>query len=286
MSSNQNISIIIVNYNSSEKTNKLIKSLSFIKKIINEIIIIDNNSNDLDKLKKQKNVRITKNSKNFGFAKAVNQGIKKSKSDFILLLNPDSELIDNSIEILFEKIINNKKIGAIGGKIIYKNKEIYSATNTPNFLTGLFEFTNLKKIFSKNKFSLNFWPEKKDNIKNSIEVTSLCGAFILFRKFDQKNQLNLLNEDYFLYLEDLDFGIKLKEKGYKIIFDPNSSINHIGGASSGSKYNIVLKYWYKSRKIFFKKHLNKISGLILYMIFTIEEFLLKKYHNIKHEPFE
>lgn len=286
MSSSQKISIIIINYNSTEKINKLIKSLELIKKITKEIIIVDNNSKNLNKLKISKKIKLSINSKNLGFSKAVNQGIKKSKSNFILLLNPDSELIDNSIEKLFEEIKKDSEIGAIGGKIIYKNKEIYSATNIPNFLIGLFEFTNFKKIFPRNKYSLNFWPEKKEYITKPIEVTSLCGAFILFRKFDKENKINLLDENYFLYLEDLDFGIRLKEKGYKIIFDPNSSIKHIGGASSSSKYNIVLKYWYKSRKIFFKKHLNKIGGLTLNIIFTIEEFLLKKYHNIKHEPFE
>ncbi len=169
MSSSQKISIIIVNYNSTKKINKLIKSLDLIKKITKEIIIIDNNSKDLNQLKIIKKIKLFTNNKNLGFSKAVNQGIKKSKSNFILLLNPDSELIDNSIEKLFTKIKKKSEIGAIGGKIIYKNKEIYSATNIPNFLTGLFEFTNLKKIFPRNKYSLNFWPEKRNILQIQLK---------------------------------------------------------------------------------------------------------------------
>jgi len=67
----------------------------------------------------------------------------------------------------------------------------------------------------------------------------------------------------------------MKTKGFKIIFDPNSEIFHIGGASSENKYHMALNFWYKSRKIFFKKHLNKVEGIILNVIFTLEEIILR-----------
>jgi GT2 family glycosyltransferase len=286
MSNLDKVSLIVINYNSTVYLNKLLKSTELIKDIIGETIVVDNNSKDPRKdIVNSKKIILIKNKTNYGFSKAVNQGIKKSKYNYILLLNPDTLIFDKSIINLFKKIRNDKKIGAIGGKIqnYFDNDNQLTATNTPNFFTALFEFTILKKIFPNNIFSKNFWVEKKYNDNNDVEVSSLCGAFILFRK-RTNDSLNLFNESYFLYMEDIDFGLSIINKGYKVIFDPTVVIKHLGGASSESKYNIVLRYWYKSRKTFFKNHCNPILGAILIILFTIEENLLLLYHLIKHEP--
>ncbi len=279
------LTIIIVTYNSNTTILKLLSSLHYIENIVQEIIIIDNNSTffDRDKIKKfSKKIKIIRNKKNLGFAKAVNQGIKKSKSSFILLLNPDTYLTDKSIIKTFNLITKDKTIGAIGGKIFDENKKIkYTATSSPTFLTALFEFTNLKKLFSNNRFSYKFWLEKQQKITRPIEVTSLCGAYLIIRK-KIKNQLNLFDERYFLYLEDVDFGLSINKNGYKVIFDPNSHIIHIGGASTKNKYKTDLKKWYQSRKLFFKKHLPPIQSIIITLIFSIEEKILSLYKHIKH----
>ena len=285
MSTGKNTTLIIVNYNSSKNTNKLLLSLKkHIYLYINEIIIIDNNSKDIKNLNiNDQKIELIKNNKNFGFAKAVNQGIDKSKNDILILLNPDTTIINNNILKTIKLINSDKNIGIIGGKIKYEHKKIFTANNTPTFLTGLFEFTNLKKIFPNNKYTSIFWPEKNQKITKPIEVSGICGAYLIFRKYDKKGKINYLNEDYFLYLEDLDFCLNMKSKGFKIIFDPRSEVFHIGGASSKNKYNMALNHWYKSRKIFFKKHLNKVEGIILNIIFTLEEFFLKTRFLIKHD---
>jgi O-antigen biosynthesis protein len=287
VSINKKISLITVTYNSKKTIYKLLNSVKLIDNYIKEIIVVDNNSNNFDKNKISsisKKIKIIINKRNLGFAKAINQGVKVSRSDFIILLNPDTYLTDDSIKHSLNLILKDPKIGAIGGKISnQKNQISYTATNNPTFLTGLFEFTNLKKIFPNNKFSKSFWMEKDKQIKKPIGVTSLCGAYMIIRK-KINNKLNLFNEDYFLYMEDVDFGININEKGYKVIFDPNSNIKHIGGASSKNKYKTDLNSWYKSRKIFFKLHLNKVEGIILSIIFSIEENILKIIHFIKNEP--
>ena len=279
------LTVVIVTYNSNKTILNLLSSLKYINESIKEIIIIDNNSLIFNKNKiKQvsKKISIVQNKKNFGFAKAVNQGIKKSKTNFILLLNPDTYLIDKSLVKTFDVIKNNPKIGAIGGKIFDKNKNRkYTATNNPTFLTGLFEFTNLKKLFPNNYFSKAFWAEN-EKISRPTNIVSLCGAYIILRK-KINNKLNLFDEKYFLYMEDIDFGISINKSGYKIIFDPKSQIIHIGGASSQNKYHTDLKNWYKSRKIFFKKHLNPIQSIILISIFNLEEKILKIRQYIHHD---
>ncbi|MBU1088979.1 glycosyltransferase family 2 protein, partial [Patescibacteria group bacterium] len=213
---------------------------------------------------------------------------KKTKNNFILLLNPDTKIIDNSIIKMFNSIKKKKRWGIIGGKIKqYKNnkKNYLTATSKPTFFTGLFEFTNLKKLFPNNIFTNKFWIENRHKNNKTIEVDSLCGAFLLFRKYLNK-KINLFDKKYFLYLEDIDFCLNTKQKGYKVIYYPKSKIEHYGGGSNNSKYNTVLKHWYKSRKYFFKKHTNIISSAILNIIFDTEKNLLSLYHYIKNEPAE
>jgi hypothetical protein len=282
----EEISVIIVSYNSNDTIYKLLTSLKLIDTCISEIIIIDNNSVFFykDKIKNLSvKIKIIENKKNIGFAKAVNQGIRICKSNYVLLLNPDTYLIDRSIINSFRIIKKDSRVGAIGGKILNeKLKNNFTANSKPSFLTGLFEFTNLKKIYPKNKYTSNFWIEKNKKINKPIDVSSLCGAYLLFRK-KINNKLNLFNEKYFLYLEDVDFGIKINNQGYRVVFDPDSQIVHIGGYSTNNKYKTNLNEWYKSREIFFKKHLNFFAGIILISIFKIEKNILKFRSLIQHE---
>ncbi len=274
------ITVLTVNYNVADNVNKLVKSLSQVKEIIGEIIIIDNNSKDSNQILKNGEIKIIYNKKNLGFSRAVNQGIVKAKEKYILIINPDCYLENTTITTTLELLIKDKKIGAIGGKIKKPNTNKYqfTANNKADFLTGLFEFTNLKKIFPNNRFSKKFWVENL-TITKPILVESLCGAYMIIRKKINKT-LNLFDERYFLYLEDIDFGNKINLLGYKVVFDPRSEITHVGGKSSNSKYNIVLNEWYISRKKYFKKHLNKFESDILSIIFTLEQLVLTIFQNI------
>ncbi|MFZ2153220.1 MAG: glycosyltransferase family 2 protein [Microgenomates group bacterium] len=282
--------VITVNYNSEKYLFKLIRSLSYIKNLIDCIIVVDNNSmlqRNLNRLKNHSNLKLILNNKNLGFSKAVNQAIHVAKSEYILLLNPDCFLTDNSIVNIFNRIKQRNNIGAIGGKIIDPNTNLrsYTANSKPSFLTGIFEFTNLKKVFPKNIFSKNFWIENSHISQSPIAVNSICGAFMLFRR-KINNKLNLFDEDYFLYLEDIQFGQNINNAGKLVMFDPSSKISHYGGKSNDSKYGTVLKHWYKSRKIFFSKNLKRPYSDLLYIIFSIEEILLKIYHKATSTPNE
>ena len=291
--STSKLDVLIINYNSSKYTEVLVKSLKKISNIISNIIIIDNNSRDVSVLLKLqgklKGCKIILNTSNRGFSRAVNQGVQLSTANYILLINPDCVLVDTSIKLLFNSITMDKSIGIIGGRIIdHVTKESsFSANNKPGFLTGLFEFTNLKKIFPNNQFTNNFWIEKKNTITEPIQVYSLCGAFIIFQKnMPSHNKHGPLDEDYFLYLEDMQFGHDTTTAGYKVIFDPRAEVLHHGGKSSDSKYNSVLKYWYESRKIYFRKNLPLLQSIVLTVVFTIEEHILQAYHHISHTPNE
>lgn len=285
------ITVITVNYNSATYTKHLINSVcEYIPKFVKEIIIIDNNSKEADKKELKKNEQKSKiifNSENVGFSRAVNQGISLAKTDYLLLLNPDCVLVDSSISKLIKLINEDRTVGACGGKLIdpLTNQVVPSANRKPTFFTGLFEFTNLKKMFPNNVFTNYFWVEKTPNNIQRINVSSLCGAFVLFRKTIQNQEISFDNS-YFMYLEDVQFGVDINKMGSVVVFDPNVRIIHHGGKSNNSKYKTVLKYWYNSRKIYFKKNLPYLQGKILEVIFTLEELFLKIYHLLLNTPNE
>ncbi|MFA6250361.1 MAG: glycosyltransferase family 2 protein [Candidatus Shapirobacteria bacterium] len=286
------ISIVIVNYNSTKKLNTLLVSLLYIQKIISDIVIIDNNSQDIELIEKPKLLRqkITLHRKNYnlGFSKAVNIGIKITKTENILLLNPDTKLIDNSVLRLVAFYLSNKKIGIIGGRLI--SEETGNFLNTankfkPSFLSILAVMTNLQKIFPNSTYVRNFFYDKDTDIKKPVEVDSLCGAFMLFRKHSGK-QINYFDEVFFLYLEDIDFCLQRKAKNFKVFLYPQAQIMHYGGFSSNSKYRISLRHWYNSRKVFSRKYLNHYENAFINFLFFIEKSFLSLYHNLKNEPQE
>lgn len=281
------LSIIIVSYNVKNKIMLCIKPIIGLKNT--EIIIIDNNSTDnsyeylYSQLKSTKIIKLLKNLKNKGFAKAVNQGIKISKGEKILLLNPDTIPNQKSIKILIKFLDNKIKVGLVGGKMTKpQSGEIHGTyVDMPNFLTGIFEFTNLKKIFKNNYFSKKFY--YKDKLINKPKlVYGLSGGFLLFKKA-LTEKIGMLDENFFMYLEDVDFGIRSRLAGYKNYYLPSATIIHDSGSSSNNQYKINVSAWRNSKKYFFKKYLNHVEYLLLSLIFNLDDFINDLKHRLLKE---
>lgn len=278
-----NISIIIITYNSSELVEKLLRSIILNKRYINEVFVIENNSPDkkttqsiCTKYKKYLNLKFIMRKSNHGFGKSCNYGAKKTSSKNILFINPDTELQPDSLEILLKHMyLENADI--IGGKILNKNKELQeTAVRSPNLKVGLFEFTNIGKIFNIRSGHKYFYYEDTDilNAKHDVTVDAVSGAYILITK-ECFNKLRGFDENIFMYLEDVDLGKRANDATMKVVYCPHSKILHIGGASSKNKHKIKHQAWFDSRKYYFNKHSNMITNAILQPIFTIEERLLK-----------
>lgn len=274
------ISIVIVTYNSSKQIFDLLQSVSEQTnfKNIKEVIIIDNNSQDKNNLVKltnrndfrKLNIKLFLRKKNYGFGKSSNYGALHSKSKYILFLNPDTKLEQNSISILLEhlKIFNGDIIGGLAYK--QNNFNIHrSVFNTPNLRTFIFEYSNLGKIF---KINSGFYVDQT-KIKDDYKVGGVSGAYLLVKK-DIFYKLNMFDEHMFMYLEDVDFCARANNKNYKIIYCPHSRISHIGGSSSNNKYKINQEAWYSSREYYAYKTLPKYLSMPLILFYKIEHKLL------------
>jgi len=282
MSNKNDISCIIVAYNSHNFVKKCLESLSKGSMIPEEIIIIDNKSkvsprSIIENLKNKKiNIKLVENDKNLGFAKAVNLGVGLSSKDNILLLNPDFFTDKNAVLNLYT-FKKGRNIIA-GGKTYCRGKSKIqkTVTNKLSIKIPLIEFTSFSKILDWIGLTSlnNFWNEEVLAAKQAKEVAMVSGCFMLFDKKTFK-KINGFDEKFFLYLEDLDFCLRAKEKGIKTFFVPNATGEHIqGGSSLYKKHRINKAYWDQSKRHFTKKYFKRI-GKFFCLMYDFDDIIIK-----------
>ncbi|MFO7807588.1 MAG: glycosyltransferase family 2 protein [Candidatus Moraniibacteriota bacterium] len=239
------ISIIIINYQSQELLKKCIKSINEnLEELKAEIIIVNNDSKkivlDKEPNRKTLSIEIIESGTNLGFAKACNSGAKKARGKFILFLNPDAFLTNNSLLEAINYLEKNPDTGALGGKII-ENK-----TGAPQPWTSG-KKTSLNKILFKNTIAK---PWKKNRV---TKVDWVSGTALLTPK-ETFFQIGGFDENFFMYFEDQDYCLRVKNIGKKVVFHPEFQITHYNGKSWSDKKK-QKKQYFRSQQIFFKKHM-------------------------------
>ena len=252
-------SIIIVSYNTSDVLEACLDSVFQSKELNFEVVVIDNNSSDdsVEMIRKNfKDVVLIQNSQNLGFAKAVNQGLKKANGDFYLLLNPDTKVKNGAINKLIDFAKLQRNFGAVGGKLINTDDTVQaSCYNLPSIMNAIAEYW-----FSKEGSYEKFIPDSQE----PVEVEAIVGAAMLMPRFAIE-KVGLFNERYFMYFEDLDWCRRAKRLGLKIFWHPEAQFIHLHGWSaskvsqlsldrlreSSKIYNGLLKYFFLSSIIFF-----------------------------------
>lgn len=263
------LSIIIVNYNTFTLTKQTIESVLCKKHPFKyEILLVDNASSDgsieaLEECFKEESeeniIHIIKNTENLGFAKANNIGMRKAQGEYILLLNSDTEVEDDCLESCLEQMEQNEKLGALGCKVVLPNGKLDHAC---------------KRGFPTPKASLYYflkW-DQKDPVKYGQydalhlgedevgEVDALMGAFMLMPK-KVLDKVGLLDEDFFMYGEDIDLCFRIKAAGYSILYYPKAQITHYKGGSSKRRRHKVIYDFHQAMWIFYKKHYVKEYNL-------------------------
>ncbi|MCL5432833.1 MAG: glycosyltransferase family 2 protein [Patescibacteria group bacterium] len=264
------ISIIIVSYNTREFLKNCLLSIKRHCKLNYEIIVIDNCSIDgssemVDK--EFKDTILLKNEKNIGFSKANNLGVKKANGKYILFLNPDTEIKEKSLELLFGFMEKNDKAGIVTCRVELPDGSLDDASHRgfPTPWNSFTHFSGISKIFSHSSF-FNGYHLGWKNLNEIHEIDACAGAFMFTRK-KAGEEVRWWDEDYFWYGEDLDFCYRLKQKGWKIYFIPSVSVLHYKGVSGGIKKHskhvstaddetrkLATNARFAAMKIFYSKH--------------------------------
>lgn len=235
MSSGVELSIIMVSYNTKEYTLRAIRSIyAETKNVSFEIVLVDNESSDgsLEAVQKEfPEVKSYASGANLGFAGGVHYGVERSIGNKILLINPDTILIDNGVDKLYDFSVENPENGIWGGVTYNEDLSVDTqhAWARHDFLTLLFSALGLSKAFNKscffNKDNYGCWDRK--TVK---EVDILSGCFFLTtRKI--WDQLGGLDTTFFMYAEEADYCLRSKKLGCQPIVTPNAKLVHHGGVS-------------------------------------------------------
>jgi len=271
------LSIIIVNYNVQHFLNQCLKSIENAKKNIHlEVFVVDNNSID-HSIKMLKNefpyVNLIKNNKNHGFSKANNQAIKQAKGEYILLLNPDTVIQENTLIETISFLQEHPDAGALGVKMIDGKGKFLpeSKRSLPNPSSAFYKIFGLSKLFPKSrrfsKYHLNYLD--KDKIH---EIDVISGAFLMTRK-KILNKIGMLDEHFFMYGEDIDLSYRIQKSGYKNFYFPKTSIIHYKGESTKkASVNYILMF-YNAMIIFVKKHYSEKKATPLILMINLAIFL-------------
>ena len=271
------ISVIIVSYNVRDF---LIHSLQSIKKALDkvssEIIVVDNASVDGSVQSVYKHfpqVKVVENDSNIGFSAANNIGLKKAKGEYVVLINPDTIVQEDTFSKLIEFMDNHPDAGGVTCKILNPDGtfSIDSRHSIPKPSTALWKFLGLNRLFPKSKifgrYNLTYLDPNK-----TYPVDAISGSFMFLRK-KAIDDVGLMDEDYFMYCEDIDYCYRMNGKGWKIYYLPETSIIHYKGEST-KKTNINYAINFnKSLYLFYKKHFHKKSFFVFSWIILVGAIL-------------
>ena len=251
------LSVIIVSFNVRDFLRQcLISAKKTSEKIDYEILVVDNNSVDgsVEMIKNEfPDVILIINKVNSGFSVANNQAIKKSGGRFVLLLNPDTLVERDTFSRCIEFMKYHSDAGAMGirmidgeGRFLPESKRAFP---TPE--SAFFKTFGLSFLFPKSKFLNKYYLPNIDSVKTSItEVIS--GAFMFIRR-EALNKSGLLDEDFFMYGEDIDMSYRLLQTGYNNYYFPEIQIVHFKGKSTGRNNFNDVRYFYKAMRVYVRK---------------------------------
>ncbi|MCY7410435.1 MAG: glycosyltransferase family 2 protein [Chitinophagales bacterium] len=281
------LSIIIVNTNDERFLIPCLQSLmQFENSLSKEVIIVDNHSrNDIQILLGEKfpDVSVIKLEYNAGFCKANNIGLRAAKGKYVLLLNPDTILNSNCISSCIEyfETHSNEHIGAVGCRLnnvkgdLQKSFYWGAATMLHTLQTNPFYI----KLFGY-RIKKKFQQRDEQWFSQISKVDWLCGAFLMMERETVIEKSFYLDEDIFLYSDDVVFGNLIRRNGYSVIYYPVTSITHLGGGGTDvsiKKFEqIMISDWLCMMKIHGKFYFLANQILLFENIFLNEMFFKKQ----------
>lgn len=228
---NMDLSIVIVNYKSKDKLANCLASLrdaipsapSF------EVIVIENASgDDLSDLRSQHDFRFISSPRNIGMGGGNNLGINESRADIILILNPDTIVSAEALNLMLAKIKSDETVGLVGPKLLYPDGSLqYSCSRFPGFFMPFLRRTFLGEYFKKERDS--FMMIDFDH-NSEREVDWLMGSCLMFKKSwsipEGGNYAPHFDKRYFMYFEDIDLCREVKRHGKKVVYLPSAVVIH------------------------------------------------------------
>lgn len=266
------ISIIIVNYKVRKELLSCITSIYKTGKSLDfEIIVVDND--EVKTLKDPLHKKFSKaiyipSKENVGWGHGINIGSKYARGKYLYLLNPDTILLPNALQVVYEHAKSNAKLGVIASRLVDFDKKPYyplgSKMLTP--LRAIVSYTFLENIFPFSIIAKDFFSEEKKGDITNIEIAPLTASLIKKSVFAS---IGGFDKNFFLYFEEYDFGKRIKDKNYISVICDQSLVMHAVGSSTKKRLDSN-QFFKRSRRLYFKKHFGTIPSFFLEKVFSIK----------------
>jgi hypothetical protein len=243
------LSVIIVSWNVHDLLKKCLKTLFQFNTGNNyEVFVVDNASKDQSAemvAKEFPRVHLIKSLQNLGFAKGNNVAIKKAQGKYILLLNPDTEFIEPVFDKILDFFKGHADADIVGCKLLNPDKSLQQSVRSfPTLYSSLVQISKLHHLFPPEKILKKYLCSNLDYSKTQ-KVDQVMGAFLMYKK-----ELGLMDENYFLWLEEVD----LCKRAKNVYYTPEARIIHYGGSSFKQVATMAKqKIFYKSLWYYFRK---------------------------------
>ncbi len=251
------LSIVIVNYNVKHYLWQCLDSVRRASKGLDvETWVVDNASIDdsIALLRKDfPEVHYIENTENVGFARANNQAIRQATGDLVLLLNPDTFVAEDTLADCIRFFTEHPKAGALGIHMINRDGSFApeSRRGLPTPATSFYKVIGLCNLYPTHpRFGRYYMGHLPENIDGKIEVIS--GAYMMIRR-EALKQVKLLDEDYFMYGEDIDLSYRIAQAGWECWYTPSLMLHYKGESTQMTSFRYVQNF-YKAMLIFFRKH--------------------------------
>ncbi|MFC2163455.1 glycosyltransferase family 2 protein [Acidobacteriota bacterium] len=251
------LSVLLVNYNDRVHLSHCLASLKGqMESFSHEIIVVDNDSSDGSQEFIRENypdVRLICNSENVGFAQANNIGLRECAGKFILLLNTDTVVMPEAIDVLMKAIQSDPGFGAVGPALLLKEDK--------------FQISFGRKV--------SFWPELLQKgflnhfyriwLKLSRRPRSVgwLSAACLLVKHQVLRDVGFFDANFFLYFEDIDLCVRIRNSGHNLLYHPQARVFHVGGATTSYLPLLSRFHYRKSQIYFYQKHNSKMAIFLL-----------------------
>ena len=222
-----------------------------------EVIVVDNASSDFDAAGLERghpNAKVIVNGRNMGFAAAANQGLAVATGDFLLLMNPDAELAADTLEKMIETMGEDPTIGVATARVLLPNGKLDAACRRsfPTPRRSAFRVLQLNRVFPGvrwfGEYNLTYLDENRD-----AEIDSPCGAFMFVRR-EAYESVGGLDERFFMYGEDLDWSLRMKRAGWRIVYTARTTVRHEKRASSRQNRPRTVRQFHDAMRTFYGLH--------------------------------
>ncbi len=206
---------------------------------------------------------------NVGFARGNNIGLQASRGRYILLLNPDTKLLDDALVQLIRHMDAHPEAGAVGPQLLNDDGSVQSSRRRfPTLATAFFESTWFQSLGPRRVLNRYYWLDRDDS--ETLQVDWVTGAAVMVRR-EVIEQVGGLDEGFFMYSEELDWQRRIKAAGWEVVYFPEAKIVHYGGKSSEQVVSQRDIHFHTSKIRYFRKYHGWMAAVVLWL------FLLGNY---------